>query len=71
MHNMRQTPPHPLAVLAQERLGNQPLLEWVEAKHAEVRSWEKTAQALFARTEVFVSRETLRRWLLADQEQAA
>ena len=62
---------HPLAQLAQERLGTQPLIPWLEAKYDELRSWEQTALALHARTEVHVSRETVRRWVRAEQEATA
>ena len=43
----------------------------LEAKYDELRSWEQTALALHARTEVHVSRETVRRWVRAEQEATA
>lgn len=48
--------------LAQERLGATRLEDWISTRRSEGMSWSEVSAALYARTEVDISRETLRRW---------
>lgn len=49
--------------LAQERLGaTTKLADWVNDRRAEGKSWAEVSAALYGRTEVEISRETLRQW---------
>lgn len=59
-------PTTPLRELVQERLGRTDLLEWVQKRKDEGESMTSIARSLSARTDVYVNRETLRRWIVAE-----